>query len=89
MTSTRKLQASVALFTLTLLLVVVAAATESVVPLFAAWAPLGLVPWVLTRARPDWERPLGSPTGSEEPAGAMEDSPIRDDPSPTNGRATS
>ena len=89
MTSTRKLQASVALFALTLLLVAVAAATESVIPLFAAWVPIGLVPWVLTRPGPDWERPQGSPEGAEEPIRAMDDSSPRDDSSPTNEEATS
>ncbi len=74
MTPMRKLRASVALFVLALLLVAVAAATEAVAPLFAAWVPLGLVPWVLTRPGPDWEAPPGSPTAREEPAPASEDS---------------
>ena len=60
MSPSRKLTYSVALFALTLVLVGVAAATHSPAPLFAAWVPLALIPWlVLGRPGPDWE-PLAS-----------------------------
>ncbi len=75
MTPKRKLLVSVALFALTLLLVAIAAATRAVAPLFVAWVPLALVPWVLTRPGPDWEPPRDSQTvDGEELPGAVDDS---------------
>ena len=56
MNPSRKLALSAGLFALTLLLVAVAAATHSVVPLFAAWVPPAVIAfWVHRRPGPDWE----------------------------------
>ena len=49
MTATRKLILTAAMFALALTLVGLTAATHVVGPLFGAWAPLLVVPYVLTR----------------------------------------
>jgi hypothetical protein len=69
-TATRKLLLTVGLFAAALLLVGLAAATKVVGPLFGAWAPLLLVPYVLTRPEPgvdDMALPeSGQPDGGSE-----------------------
>ncbi len=74
MTPSRKLRTSAGLFALTLILVAGAAAAQSVLPLFVAWVPLGLVAWVLTRPGPDWEP-------AQVAGGAKETGPVADDSS--------
>ena len=67
MTPSRKLLLSVGLFAVTLVLVALAAATHSVVPLFAAWVPpVVIAVWVLTRPGPDWEPAPDAPRPTEE-----------------------
>ena len=83
MTPIRNLKTSAGLFALSLLLVVGAAATQSVAPLFVAWVPLGLVAWVLTRPGPDWEPSRSLPAD----AGAEGD-PISDDSGPMDEAGT-
>jgi hypothetical protein len=68
MTPTRKLMISVAMFAAALVLVALAAATHSVAPLFAAWVPLVIVPWALTRPGPAWET-TPAPSGQVAPEG--------------------
>jgi hypothetical protein len=65
-TATRKFTLTAAMFALALALVGLAAATHVVAPLFAAWAPLLTVPYVLTRPEPG---EIGSKPPSEGEAG--------------------
>jgi hypothetical protein len=71
-TPARKLPVTVAMFAIAAALVFVASATDSSAPLFAAFIPLLVVPWVLTRpepgAPPDGEvEPTDSPSTEPEP----------------------
>jgi hypothetical protein len=52
LTRERKLAVTIGLFVLGVLMVALAAATETVAPLFVAWIPLAGVAWVLTRPEP-------------------------------------
>jgi hypothetical protein len=52
LTRERKMAVTVGLFVLGALMVALAAATETVAPLFVAWIPLAGVAWVLTRPEP-------------------------------------
>jgi hypothetical protein len=57
LTRERKLAFTIGLFVLGLLMVALAAATETVAPLFVAWIPLAGVAWVLTRPEPGMAAP--------------------------------
>jgi hypothetical protein len=53
-----------AMFALTIVCVVLAAVTKSVVPVFAAWLPLLALVWVLNRPDPsdaNWPAPAAPP----------------------------
>ena len=70
MNPSRKLLLSVGLFALTLVLVAIAAATHSALPLFAAWVPPAVIAfWVLTRPGPDWEPARDTPRRTPEDEG--------------------
>ena len=63
----RKLAITALLFAGALGLVIGAMATTSVVPLFLAWVPLLVVPWILTRPEPREPEALrAAPVTSEE-----------------------
>jgi hypothetical protein len=65
-TGTRKLAFTAVLFVIALGMVALAAVTKVTAPLFAAWAPLLLVPYVLTRREPGEEAP--APSGPDQAA---------------------
>ncbi len=48
----RKLVATVALFAMAVIIVIVAGTINDVGPLFLVWLPLLAVPWILTRPEP-------------------------------------
>jgi hypothetical protein len=63
----RKLAITGLLFAAALGFVIGAMATASVVPLFAAWVPLLVVPWILTRPEPREPETLpAAPLASED-----------------------
>ena len=66
-TATRKFALTALLFALALVMVALAAATHVVAPLFAAWAPLLVVPWILTRPEPG--EVLAGPSPRRDAAG--------------------
>ncbi len=72
---TKKLIATVALFAAAIILVVLAALTHNVIPLFVAWIPLVAVPWVLTRPEetPEAEHVPG-PGAAADPGPEAEES---------------
>jgi hypothetical protein len=70
-TARRKLGVTALCFALALGLVAAAAATRSSAPLFAAWVPLLVVPWALSRPEPGRDRPEPGPDrGSPAEPGA-------------------
>ena len=62
---TRKLALTVVLFALTAATVVAASATHRAYPLFVAWVPLVVVPWILARPESGGE-PLEHPDEGHE-----------------------
>jgi hypothetical protein len=71
-TGTRKLALTAVMFVIALGMLALAAVTKVTAPLFAAWAPLLVVPYVLTRREPG-EEPPAPPSPDKEPA--SEDAP--------------
>ncbi|TMK84989.1 MAG: hypothetical protein E6G44_08480 [Actinobacteria bacterium] len=61
MSGTTKLVLTAILFGVALVLLAVAAATKSAIPLFGMWVPLLTVPWVLARPGPE-DTPPTSPS---------------------------
>ncbi len=70
LTRERKLAITIGLFVLGALMVALAAATETVAPLFVAWIPLAGVAWVLTRPEPGMAAPA---TDADEDTDELED----------------
>jgi len=64
-TGTRKLALTAVMFVVALGMVVLAAVTKITAPLFAAWAPLLVVPYILTRREPGEEPPAPRSPGKE------------------------
>ena len=81
-TATRKLVLTAAMFVVALGLVGLAAATHVVAPLFAAWAPLLAVPYLLTRPEP------GETLGDEQPAATTDPGSQADEGGPASEDAT-
>jgi hypothetical protein len=78
----RRLAWTAAMFALTFLCVVIAAATKSVVPVFVAWLPLLALVWALNRPDPtdaNWPAPVtpapAAETPDERPAAPPADEP--------------
>jgi len=67
----RRLAWTAAAFALTLVCVVIAAATKSVLPVFLAWLPLLALVWGLNRPDPtdaNWPEPAPPAPAAETPA---------------------
>jgi hypothetical protein len=69
---TRKLLATIVLFSTAVVIVMVAGTVNDVGPLFLVWIPLLAVPWLLTRPEPGdpASSPEGSASSDEAPPGA-------------------
>ncbi len=70
LTPTRKLALTAIMFSIALVLVYVATVTKVVAPLFAAWAPLLVVPFVLTR--PELNAGVGPALQAEDAEPALD-----------------
>jgi len=66
-TGTRKLALTAVMFAVALGMVALAAITKITAPLFAAWAPLLLAPYILTQREPG-EEPPAPRSPDKEPA---------------------
>lgn len=71
MTRPRKLAATIVLFAVAVVIVIVAGTVHDVGPLFLVWIPLLAVPWLLTRREPG--DPLPSPEQMVTPESAADE----------------
>lgn len=75
MGATAKLAAVAVLFAIALAILMAAAVTHSVVPVFLAWIPLLAAPWVLVRREtdPGAREPLQDEAAEDAPKGPPEE----------------